>query len=143
MRFVPSEDSYFMTVAGKEIKVRRHLIRIARIAEGYESADDPEALVAALRQLRPRIDLFTFIQDLSERLPKYNCYAMEWDNLAALPVSTFDDWYTKQIKPAARNKVRKAEKSGVTVREVSFNDELLRGISAINNESPIRQGKRF
>lgn len=133
----------FMTLCGKEIKISGQLIRTARIAEGYESADDPEALVEALKKLSPRVDLFTFVQNLSEPLPKYNSYVMEWENLAALPISTFDNWYTKQIKPAARNKVRKAEKSGVTVREVPFDDELIRGISTINNETPIRQGRRF
>jgi hypothetical protein len=48
-----------------------------------------------------------------------------------------------QIDYKARNKVRKAEKSGVAVREVAFDDALIRGITAIYNESPIRQGKRF
>jgi hypothetical protein len=39
--------------------------------------------------------------------------------------------------------VRRAEKSGVTVREVPFDDGLVRGISAIYDECPTRQGKPF
>ena len=39
--------------------------------------------------------------------------------------------------------VRRAEKKGVVVREVPFDDGLVRGISAIYNESPVRQGKPF
>ena len=48
-----------------------------------------------------------------------------------------------QIDFKARNKVRKAEKNGVVTREVLFDDALVRGISAIYDEAPIRQGKRF
>jgi hypothetical protein len=39
--------------------------------------------------------------------------------------------------------VRKAEKMGLSVREVPFDDELVAEISAIYNETPIRQGKPF
>jgi hypothetical protein len=131
------------TICGKEIKVDPGVIRIARVAEGYESVDDPEALVSALRQSGLRIDLFTFIQSLHQTTPKHECYATEMENLAALPVTTFDHWWTHQIKSAARNKVRKAEKAGVIVREVPFDDDLIHGISAINNETPIRQGRKF
>src|SRR5262249_42797143 len=131
------------TICGREIKVDAGVIRIARVAEGFESVDDPEALVSALRQSGLRIDIFTFIQSLHQTTPNHQCYAMEMDNLAALSVSTFDHWWTHQIKSAARNKVRKAEKAGVIVREVPFDDDLIRGISAINNETPIRQGRKF
>jgi hypothetical protein len=39
--------------------------------------------------------------------------------------------------------VRRAEKKGIAVREVPFDNALVQGISAIYNESPIRQGKPF
>lgn len=68
---------------------------------------------------------------------------MEWDNMAALRVSTFDEWMTRQIHPKVRNKIRKAAKTGVLVREVPFDDALIQGISAIYDETPIRQEKRF
>ena len=68
---------------------------------------------------------------------------MEWDNVAALAVSTFDHWWTQQIDFRVRNKVRKAEKKGVSIREVRFDDTLVRGIWEIYNECPIRQGKPF
>ena len=68
---------------------------------------------------------------------------MEWDNLAILPVSTFDHWWTHQIRSEARNRSRQAGKRGVTFKEMTFCDELVRGICNIYNECPIRQGKRF
>jgi len=132
-----------MKVCGQEIRVQGRLIRIGRLAaEGYEFLEHPDAALDALRDSGVRIDLFTFTQKLPDTSPKYG-YPMEWDNVAALPVSTFDGWWTKQIDFKVRNKVRKAEKNGVSVREVPFNDALVQGISAIYNESPIRQGKPF
>ena len=65
------------------------------------------------------------------------------DNLAVLPVSTFENWWTKQIGFKARNKAKQAEKKGVVVREVPFDEALVRGIWEIYNESPVRQGRRF
>jgi hypothetical protein len=53
-------------------------------------------VLEVLRKSGIRIDLFTFIQKLSETSPKYR-YPMEWDNMAALRVSTFDKWMTRQI----------------------------------------------
>jgi hypothetical protein len=132
-----------MNVCGKDIKVEGRLIRIGRLAaEKYEFLDDPTRTVDALRTSRARIDLFTFMQRLSHPSPQHE-YPLEWDNLAAVPVSTFDQWWTKQINGKTRNMIRRAEKAGVIVREVPFDDELVSGISTIYNESPTRQGKAF
>ena len=132
-----------MEVCGKEIRIDGRLIRIAFLdGEGYQFLEDPEAALRSLRSSGARIDLFTFIQRLSDTSPRY-CYPMEWDNMAALHVSTFDDWMTKQINSKARNMIRKSAKNGVVVREVPFDDAYVRGIHAIYNESPVRQGKPF
>jgi len=132
-----------MKACGKDIDINGGLLRIARLtAEKYEYLDDPKAALDALRESGARIDLFTFMQKLPYTSPNHD-YPMEWDNLAALSVSTFDDWWTKQINGKTRNMVRRAEKKGVVVREVPFDDTLVRGISAIYNESPTRQGKPF
>lgn len=68
---------------------------------------------------------------------------MEWDNFAAIRVSTYDEWMTRQIKPEVRTRIRKSAKMGVVVREVPLDDKLLMGISAIYNETPVRRGKPF
>jgi len=132
-----------MDVYGKEIRIEGKLIRIAHLdGEGYQFLEDPEAALEALRKSGTRMDLFTFIQKLSDSSPKYG-YPMEWDNMAALRVSSFDDWMKHKIDFKVRNKIRKAEKNGVIVREVPFDDSLVRGISAIYDEAPVRQGKPF
>ncbi len=132
-----------MEICGKKALIEGKLIRIARLdAEGYDFLEDPEAAIGALRTSQARADLFTFTQKLSDTSPKYS-YPMEWDNMAALRVCTFDDWMAKQIDFKARNKARKAIKNGVVVREVLVDEDFVRGISTIYNESPIRQGKPF
>lgn len=131
-----------LNIYGKELSIEGGLIRTARIAEGYEFVENPESMIVALRDSGVRADLLTFIPPLSETTPKFN-YPMEWDNLAAVNVSTYDHWFTKQIGNKTRNLIRKAEKSGVTVRELPFDDEMVAGIATLNNETPVRQGRPF
>jgi hypothetical protein len=132
-----------MKACGKDIRIRGRALRIASLeADRYEFLSDPESAIDALRVSRDRIDIFTFMQGLPPAPPKFP-YPMEQDNLAALPVSTFDHWWTKQIDGKTRNMVRRAEKKGVSVQEVPFDDSLVRGISEIYDESPMRQGKPF
>ncbi len=132
-----------MIVCGKDIQVQGRLVRMARLdGDKYKFLDDPEPVVAGLRKSHMKIDIFTFMQKLSDTSPKYN-YPMEWDNLAALRVSTFENWWTEQIGFKARNKAKQAAKKGVVIREVPFDDALAHGIWEIYNESPVRQGRRF
>ena len=131
-----------MRVGGRDVQVNGGLLRIAWLVDKYEAVDDPGATLAALRESGVRIDLYTFVQKLHEASPNF-AHPFEWDNVAALPVSTFDHWWTRQINDKTRNVVRLAEKKGIVVREVPFDDGLVRGISAVYNESPVRQGKPF
>jgi len=127
-------------VCGKQIRITGRLVRIARLeAEGYQFVDDPEPVLEELRRSRTRIDLFTFMQRLPESSPVFS-YPMEWDNFAVLPISTFDHWWNDQIGFKARNKAKQAEKKKVVVREVPFDDVLVKGIWEVYNESPVRQG---
>jgi hypothetical protein len=132
-----------MNVCGKEITTAGRLLRVGRLAaDGYEFLDDPDAAIAGLRAQRGRIDVFTFAQELPDTARKH-AFPMEWDNVAAVPVSTFEHWRARQIKDKTRNMLRRADKSGLVVRAVPFDDALVRGIAAIYDESPMRQGRRF
>lgn len=131
-----------MIVRGKSIKVEGRVLRIASPElDKYEPLRDPEAMIDDLRKAGKRIDVFSFMQLVPETSPKYK-YQMEWDNLAVLPVSTFDHWWNHQILSYARNRARQAAKKGVTVREVPFDDTLVHGMWEVYNESPVRQGRR-
>jgi hypothetical protein len=132
-----------MNVCGRNIQVQGRIVRIGRLdGDKYKFLDDPEPMLAAMRSSHPRVDLFTFMQKLPDSTPKHN-YPMEMDNLAVLPLTTFDDWWTKTIGFKARNKAKQASKKGVEIREVPFDDALAQGIWEIYSESPIRQGRRF
>ncbi|HEY1462591.1 MAG TPA: hypothetical protein VGF44_04160 [Terriglobales bacterium] len=135
--------SEFVKVCDRNVKVDGRLLRMARIdGEKYTFPDDPELLVRELRASGTRADLFTFLQKLPDTAPKYS-YHMELDNLAVLPVSTFENWWNNQLRSFPRNRARQAEKRGVVFREVPYGEELIEGICGIYNETPIRQGKRF
>jgi hypothetical protein len=119
------------------------LVRIARLdGDKYKFLDDPDRVLAGIRESGLRADIFTFMQKLPDTFAKYN-YPMEWDNLAVLKISTFEDWWTKAIGFKARNKAKQASKKGVIVREVPFDDRISQGICRIYNECPVRQGRRF
>ena len=127
-----------------EIKIAGRFLRVARLdAEKFQFLEEePDRVVEGLRGSGVRIDLFTFLQKLSDPKPDL-AYPMEMDNFAAIPISTFENWWTKQIGFKARNKAKQAEKKGVVLREVPFSDGLIHGIWKIYNECPIRQGRRF
>jgi hypothetical protein len=132
-----------MNLRTREIKVQGRLCRIAHVdGDGYKSLDSPAPVLAELRSSKMRVDLFTFIQKVPETTPKYP-YPVEWDNRAVLPISTFEHWWTDQIGFKARNKAKQAEKKGIVVREVPFDDLLVQGIWEIYNECPIRQERLF
>lgn len=132
------------SIGDKEIVVTGKIIKMARIkGELDQDVEDPNTLVEGLKGGGVKADIFTFCQRLPEVRPKFDCYHLVWDNVAALPVTSFQHWWKEQIGFRVRNKVRKAEKLGVTFQVVKFDDNLIRGIMEIYNESPIRQGKPF
>jgi len=132
-----------ITVCGKQVRIRGRLIRTGSLeADKYHFLEQPSALLEGLKTSGIRIDLFTFMQKLPDTSRKYP-YPMEWDNFAALPVTTFENWWNEQIGFKARNKAKQAQKKGAIIREVAFDRTLAKGICEIYNESPIRQGRRF
>jgi len=132
-----------ISVCGREVRISGRFLRVAQLeGDGYEFLSDPGSMIDALRASNTSIDLFTFLQRLPDTTPQYS-YPLELDNLAVVPVSTFENWWTRQIRPEARNRARQAEKKGAVIREVPFGDALVKGIWEIYNETPIRQGRRF
>ena len=130
-------------ICNQQIRVTGRWARIASLdADKYLFLDNPTTLIEHLKRSERKADLFTFLQRVSEPEPKYK-YPMEWDNLAVLPISTFDHWWTRQVNDKTRNMARRAEKKGAVIREVEFDHSLAKGIWAIYNETPVRQGRRF
>jgi hypothetical protein len=126
-----------MVVAGS-------LLRTARIRdEWFVDVEAPDVIVDALKQGQyGRVHLFSFWQRLPSLEPRFGYYReTEW--IAALPLSSYEEWWQRQIDGKTRNLVRKAEKKGISVRVVPFDDDLVHGITRVFNETPVRQGRPF
>ena len=130
-------------IENKEVVVTGKLFRMVRLrAEGYEFVDNPGQFMDKLRDGKIRADLFSFTQRIPDRTPKYP-YRFEWDKFAVMPIDTYEKWWKDQINDKTRNMVRRAAKKGVVIRQVPLDDDLVKGIAGIHNESPLRQGKPF
>ncbi len=139
--YVPSTEICGRTVVvtGKWIKTAQ--IKDEELVQGVP-VEDPESFITKLKESELKADVFTFTQRPPEIIPKYD-YRFEWDNWAAVPTTCFKDWWENRLPQESRKNVRRAAKRGVVVRVVPFDDDLVKGIHKIYNETPIRQGKRF
>jgi len=128
---------------GHDVVVSGTLIREARLQEEwFEDLDNPEEMIGVLKAGSPKADIFTFWQRLPAVDAKYPYYR-ESDEIAALPIASYDEWWNNQIKSRTRGLIRKSAKMGVVAREEQYTDEFVRGMTSIFNETPIRQGRRF
>jgi hypothetical protein len=144
-------------VAGKNIKVpsveieqrtviaRGGFVKLASVFDETlapgELVKNPATFVPALKRSGLKADVLTFFQRVPDTQPRFS-YHYDWENLAVIPVTTFEDWWEK-LPQEARKNTRRAAKRGVTVKVVTMDDALAHGIHNICNESPLRQGKRF
>jgi hypothetical protein len=139
--YVPSAE-----ICGRTVVVTGNWLRVAAVnnedlVEG-EVIKAPEVFIEQMRKSPLRADILTFAQKPTESAPKYR-YHFQWDNWAAIPISKFEDWWETRLPQESRKNVRRAAKRGVVVKVAQFDDELVKGIQAIYNETPVRQGKHF
>jgi hypothetical protein len=130
-------------IAGQTFSFDRGLITTVCLEdEWFDEVQRPDEVIATLKVRNDlAADMFTFCQRLPHIEPRYP-YRHEFDSVGAITVETFDQWW-KGIESATRNKIRKSRKLGVEVRECSYDDDFVRGMTAIFNETPVRQGRRF
>ena len=103
---------------------------------------DPELCIQQLRQMNPpAADVFTFMQKLPATEPRYH-YPLDWVSLAVADVRDFKAWWEK-LPQETRKNVRRSEKRGVVVRVQEFGDDVIRGITGVQDETPERQGRRY
>ena len=132
-------DSRTVVTTGRWLKVAA--IKDEELVEG-ELFKDPASFIAQLRTTNLTADIFTFGQKVPETVPKYT-YHLEWDNFAIIPIRTYSEWWEQRVDAGTRRAVRKAGKAGVVAKVVPFDDDFVKGIVKINNETPIRQGRPF
>lgn len=100
----------------------------------------PERIIDELRQRKAPIDLFRFQQQLPDVQQKYG-YHVEWEDIAAIPLTSFEDWWENRASQVTRKNVRRSVKRGIEVRHVDFDDRLIESITRINNDTPFRTGE--
>jgi hypothetical protein len=133
-------------VEDRSVMVQGRWMRMAAVLdENWVAGDvikDPAAVIDVIRRSGLKADLFTFPQRLPDLEPKYK-YRLDWDNAAAIPLTTYEHWWENCIPQEARKNVRRSAKRGLVVRTALLDDEFIRGITEIYNETPVRQGKPF
>lgn len=120
--------------------------KIARVLDEQvvqgEIVSNPEMFISQLKETGLKADILTFSQRLPDITPKYK-YQFEWDNVAAIPITSFSDWLKNRVEHDVRAAVKKATRLGVVIKQAEFEDEFVKAIGDIYNESPVRQGKAF
>src|ERR1700740_1227563 len=102
-----------MTIDDLAISISGHRLRMGKVRdEPYECLKHSEKLVEKLRREPDRPDLFTFMQPVGEQQPQHP-FNYEWESLAVLKISSYQDWWKKKIRTHTRNHIRKAQKKGV------------------------------
>ena len=121
------------------------LLKIASIHDEHWQAaevENPDVIIRKLGEQVLKADIFTFAQKLPHLKPLFE-YPVEWDNVAAIPITTYVDWWENRLPQETRKNVRRAGKRGVTTQAVKLDDALASGLKKIYDESPIRQGRKF
>jgi hypothetical protein len=133
-------------IQGRNVLLNGKWVHIAvvqdeELVEG-ETTADPESFVSELKSSGLNADIFTFAQRLPNSLPLHKYY-FRWENLAIVPITNYSDWWDNRVESSVRRAVKKATKQGLEVRIAEFDDEFVKGICGINDETPIRQGRAF
>jgi hypothetical protein len=138
---VPSVEIDGRTViaTGRWLKIAA--VREEELVEG-ESIAEPESFISRLKKSGLNADFFTFAQRLPDANARYP-YHIEWENAAAIPITTFSRWWKEGAEYSIRKAVNRAKKIGVVVKPAEFNDHFVESTSPIYNEIPVRQGKAF
>ena len=132
-----------MIIDDIDLDISGRFFKMAKLHnEYYDYLSDPAGFIAKMRNSGAKIDLFTFVSEIPDRSPRYD-FHHEHDSIAVIPLTTYENWWKHQISDKTRNMARKAAKKGVEVKVVKFDDDFVRGIMGINDESPIRQGKPY
>ncbi len=142
-----ADDVGGLFVAGRLLAITGKLLKTAAIkGESWRDDDDLVAtlpdFISEVRKINLAADLFTVAQKLPDTTPRY-AYAQTRDDIAAIPINSFEDWWENRVPQETRKNVRRAGRRNVVVRTVEFNDSLVQGIKEIYDETPVRQGRRF
>ena len=138
---VPSVEIEGKTVLTTHKWLKIATVRDEELIEG-DTVREPGSFVSQLKKSGFKADILTFGQRIPDVTPKYR-HPMEWENAAAIPITTFSHWLKERAEYSIRKGVNRAKKLGVVAMTVDFDDCLLKSICRIYDETPVRQGKSF
>ncbi len=158
MESINKEEKKKVTVRGKQVQVpvlkyesceivlKGGVLKKAEIFDEYwletDALPDPLKVIESLQKSRRKPDIFVFSQPVPDTELKYD-FLVEIENRAVIRLTTFEDWFQKKISASIRRNIRLSERKGIEVHVSVFDEAYVKGIMAIYNESPIRQGRRF
>jgi Acetyltransferase (GNAT) domain len=135
-----------MEVNGDRLITKGKWLKIAYV-RGEEmrekELENPELYLASLKSNSNQIlkaDIFSFTQKLPATRPKYS-YPVEWESVAAIPLVSYKQWW-EGLSQETRKNVRRSQKRGVVIKIKEFDEDLIEGLRAVNNDSPMRQGMK-
>jgi len=133
-------------IEGRGVVLNGRWLKVAAIRGEHWLEEEPvrnlPSFLTALKSGILSADLFVFAQPFSTPSPRHGGCHMEWDNVAVISLTTFEDWW-RALSQESRRNVRTASKRGVRVEVVAFDEKLVQGIKGIYDETPIRQGRPF
>jgi hypothetical protein len=136
----------FIRICDRNVIVLGKRLKVASIQDEFciegEIAPNPESFAAELKHYVLKPDLFTFPQKVNDLTPRFD-FHLEWEHLAVIPITTYQDWLTKGIRRGGRVNLNRARREGVIVRTVSFDDDFVQAIKQLYDETPVRQGRPF
>ena len=133
-------DGNMIIVKGKWIK-----IAVIEAEEWLQTAlVRPECCIRKLKENALgglHADVFAFSQKIPASTPLYS-YPVTWQSYAFVRVTSFNEWWMR-VPQETRKNVRRSQKRGVKIRVKELDAELVQDLVRLNNDSPVRQGKRF
>jgi hypothetical protein len=132
-------------IEGRRLIVTGRMLKFASVHDEElwdgDAIQDPEPFFTRLTEAPDSADIFTFAQQPGQTQTPF-AHHCEFDNAAAIPLQDYAAWWNALPQVTRRN-VRTAAKRGLEVRVVQLDDEFVRGVSSIYNETPVRQGRHF
>jgi hypothetical protein len=130
-----------MLIGKTELSVSGRVPRIAKLRhEWFEYLAAPAEFIAEAKRAQVA-DILTFLQEAHVERSTFP-FHKEAASASLLTFTSFDGWWTG-LHFKARNKARKVQKTGVELRPAKLDDDFVRGVEKIYNESPLRQGRKF
>src|ERR1700744_4988131 len=115
-----------MLIGKTEISVSGRFLKIAKLRhEWFEYLDDPVAFIQEAKRAKVA-DVLTFLQEAHVERPQFS-FQKQVASASVLPFKSYEEWW-KNLNFKARNKARKAQKSGVELRPAKLDDEFVRGV---------------